>query len=210
MVDGDSTIRVIQPYEDEDLLHDPSRDEDRTGPLILRIERANTVLMVGKAPRAGRVAWRLSSFITATQNTIRTMEFNPSTFVIGSPYVVDAALNSGTSLPCPTSNQSAGISSRLAEFDCGVTTWLTPLAWPDPITMIGWLHGSPESVRVQNGIYQRYRPDPVGPDATPATGPIRGFYVVFPFVKFDRRVCFECDAGAVAYVYARLEPVPIP
>jgi hypothetical protein len=41
-------------------------------------------------------------------------------------------------------------------------------------------------------------------------GPAAGFYLVFPLLRYNADLCFDCGGGAVALLYGKLEPVPIP
>ena len=211
LVEGAPGIRVIQPFEDTDILPGRIGENGVSGPVILRIRRANTVELIGEAPTAaGRAAWPLPSFVQAVRDYLRTMDFAPTSFLVGPPYVVEAKLLQGQPVPCPTA--AAASPARLGEFGCGLTAWLAPTVVADPTTIIDTSDGRPPDwVRVQNGMYRRFGMEPAdGPGATPNWDPRRGFYLVFPLVRYDARICFDCDAGAVAILYAKLEPVPIP
>ena len=180
-----------------------------TGPVILRMRGTNHAEFLGDAPLAvGRVAWPLSSFVTAVQNTVRTMEFAPSSFLVGGPYVVDAQLVPGNVFYCALQTPS---SSRLAGFACGATAWLAPTEVQDPTTIVdGWSNRPADWVRIQNGAYFEFGGQQTPSGATPRQDAVFGFYLVYPVLKFDPGLCFQCDAGAVAILYAKLEPVPIP
>jgi hypothetical protein len=58
--------------------------------------------------------------------------------------------------------------------------------------------------------YRRLGFQPGGPDATPNSDPRRGFYLVFPLLRYNADLCFDCGGGAVALLYGKLESVPIP
>ena len=205
---SDPTIRVIQPFEDTDILRATIPDKGITGPVILRLRYANAVELIGAAPMAaGGVAWPVRSFVTAVDRMPRTMEFAPNRFTVGPAFVVDAKLATGPGYFCTFETPSE---KRIAEFQCGVTGWLAPVD-VDPTTILDGSSGHPADwVRVQNGAYQRFAAAESSPDATPGTESVRGFYVVIPALKYNATLCFQCDAGAVALLYARIEPIPIP
>lgn len=203
-------IRVIQSAKDTDILRTIIWGRRIIGPVILRIEAENTVELIGDAPMAvGRVAWSLSSFVTAVQNTPRTMEFAPNRFLVGRPYVVDAQLVRGDTFYCAL--QTPASNPRLNGFACGATAWLAPSEVQDPTTIVdGWTSRPPDWVRIQNGAYSEFSGQQTQGAANPKDDPVRGFYLVFPVLKINPAVCFQCDAGAVAILYAKLEPVRIP
>ncbi|HTK43919.1 MAG TPA: hypothetical protein VL749_01015 [Patescibacteria group bacterium] len=180
-----------------------------TGPLVLRVVGANQAEFVGRASlAAGSSAWPLSSFIRAQGNLPRTLEFSTK-FGIGPPFVVVAKLVQGNATFCAF--QTPATDPLAAGFSCGLTGWLAPAELADPTTMLdGWSSRPADWVRVQNGAFSELVAQPGEADATPNTEPLLGLYLVYPVLKFDPGRCFECDAGAVAILYARLEPVPIP
>jgi hypothetical protein len=210
-VDGASpAIQVAPPTKDIDIPTTYIPAAGMNGPVILRIIGENTVQLVGDAPRVvGDVAWPLRSFISAVQNLPRRMDFRRSQFVVGWPYVVDAQLVAGNAYFCAMQTPSAD--ARLAGFACGATAWLAPSDVQDPAAIVdGWSSRPVDWVRIQNGAYFEFKSDPADAAATAPDQPVRGFYLVGPVLKIDPALCFQCDAGAVAILYARLEPVAIP
>jgi hypothetical protein len=203
-------IRVGLPTKDTDFPTTFLPEGGVNGPVIVRITGANTLQLVDAAPRvAGEVAWPLQSFIAAARNLPRTMELRRSPFAVGWPYVVDAQLVQGASFYCAI--QTPPSDPRVAGFACGSTAWLAPSEVPDPQSIAnGWSSRPADWVRLQNGAYFAFGGQPVDADATAPDQPVHGFYLVGPVLKFDPAMCFQCDAGAVAILYARLEPVPIP
>ena len=201
-------ILVSTPSADTDILRPTIPDAGLGGPVILRIRGINEVELIGAAPMVvGGVAWPVRSFITAVDRMPRTMELAPNRFTVGPAFVVDARLASGPGYFCPLETPSE---QRIAEFQCGVTGWLAPVD-VDPTTILDGSGGHPADwVRVQNGAYQQFAAAESSPDATPGTEPVRGFYVVIPVLKYNATMCFQCDAGAVALLYARIDPIPIP
>lgn len=201
-------ISVSTPSADTDILRPTIPDAGSSGPVILRIRGVNEVELIGAAPMVvGGVAWPVRSFITAVDRMPRTMEFAPNRFTVGPAFVVDAKLATGPGYFCTFETPSE---QRIAEFQCGVTGWLAPVE-VDPTTILDGSSGHPADwVRVQNGAYQQFAAAESSPDATPGTEPVRGFWVVIPVLKYNARMCFQCDAGAVALLYARIDPVPIP
>jgi len=208
VADSNPRILVSTPSADTDILRPTIPDAGLGGPVILRIRGVNEVELIGAAPMVvGGVAWPVRSFITAVDRMPRTMEFAPNRFTVGPAFVVDAKLATGPVYFCTFETPSE---QRIAEFQCGVTGWLAPVE-VDPITILDGSSGHPADwVRVQNGAYQQFAAAESSPDATPGTEPARGFYVVIPVLKYNATMCFQCDAGAVALLYARIDPVPIP
>jgi hypothetical protein len=130
-------------------------------------------------------------------------------FTIGPPFVVDAKLGQGEAVPCPY--EPSPLPAWFAGFACGLTAWLAPAEVADPNTIIDTSSGRPPDwVRVPNGSYRRLGFQPGGPDATPNSDPRQGFYLVFPLLRYNGDLCFDCGGGAVALLYGKLEPVPIP
>jgi hypothetical protein len=208
VVGSSPRIMVYTPSADTDILRPTIPDAGLGGPVILRIQGVNEVELIGAAPMdVGGVAWPVRSFITAVDRMPRTMEFAPNRFTVGPAFVVDTKLASGAGYFCTLETPSE---QRIAEFQCGVTGWLAPVD-VEPTTILDGSSGHPADwVRVQNGAYQHFAAAESSPDATPGTEPVRGFYVVIPVLKYNATMCFQCDAGAVAILYGRLEPVPIP
>jgi hypothetical protein len=180
-----------------------------TGPVILRMRGADHAEFLGGVPlSAGNVAWPVPAFIRAQQNLPRTMELSTK-FSFGPPFVVVAKLAQANTNFCalqtPTTDRYA------AEFSCGLTGWLTPADVADPTAIIDrWSSRPADWVRVQNGAFSEFIARREGADGPPNTEPVLAFYLIFPVLKFDPGLCFQCDAGAVAVLYAKLEPVLIP
>jgi hypothetical protein len=202
-------IGVYKPASDTDLLHSAIPDQGVAGPVIVRVTGVNRLELVGPLTVNADhgVVWSVPSFVRATDELPRTMDLRPNSFSVGLPFVVDGQLASGPGMFCTLETASP---ERIARFACGVTGWLAPAEVADPNAVIdSWSSRPADWVRVQNGPYQRsYRadstPSPSGLDA------VRGLYVVLPVVKYNATMCFQCDAGAVAWLYARLEAVAIP
>jgi hypothetical protein len=211
VVGADPTIRVIQPFEDTDILTASVPEKGVRGPVILRVRRTNTVELIGEAQTnlGYNVAWQLPSFINAVRRIPVRLDFRPGVFTVGPPFVVDAKLVQGEAVPCPY--EPSPSPAWFAGFGCGLTAWLAPAEVADPAVIIDNSNGRPSDwVRVQNGMYRRFGFQPGGPDATPNSDPRRGFYLVFPLLRYNAELCFDCGRGAVALLYAKLEPVPIP
>jgi hypothetical protein len=180
-----------------------------TGPVILRLRGTNRAEFLGEVSlAAGSVAWPLPSFIHAQQKLPRTMEFS-TRFGFGPPFVVVAKLAQGNTIFCAF--HTPATDPVAAEFSCGLTGWLTPADVADPTTIMdGWNSRPADWVRVQNGAFSEFVAQPEGAAAPPNADPVLGSYLIYPVLKFDPGLCFQCDAGAVAILYAKLESVPIP
>ena len=176
---------------------------------MLRLQGRNHAdFLGGVSLAAGGAAWALPAFIQAQGRLPRTMEFS-TRFGFGPPFVVAAKLVQGNAIFCAF--QTPATDAVAAEFSCGLTGWLAPAALADPTMVIdGWSRRPADWVRVQNGAFSEFSTPREGADTTPNMQPVLGSYVVFPVLKFDPGRCFQCDAGAVAILYAKLEPVPIP
>jgi len=180
-----------------------------TRPVILRIRGVNHAEFLGGVSlAAGNVAWPLTSFIRAQQQLPRTMEFS-TRFGFGPAFVVLAKLTQGNSIFCAF--QTPPTDAYAADFSCGLTGWLAPAEVADPTAIIdGWSRRPGDWVRLQNSAFSEFSAPREGAATTPNAEPVLGSYLVYPILKFDPGRCFQCDAGAVAILYARLEPVPIP
>jgi hypothetical protein len=202
-------ILVDKPAADADLLHWTVPDQGVAGPVIVRVTGINRLELVGAAtvnPNGG-VVWTVPSFVRAADEMPRTMDLRPNEFSVGPAFVVDGKLASGPTIFCALETQST---ARIAEFACGVAGWLAPADVADPAAIMdGWTSRPSDWVRVQNGSYQRYAGAAIPPMShSPQT--VRGFYVALPLLRYDAAKCFQCDAGAVAVLYALLEPVAVP
>jgi hypothetical protein len=203
-------VLVYKPAADTDMLHWTIPDQGIAGPVIVRIRGVNSLELVGAATVAAdrSVAWSVPSFVRAADELPRTMDLRPNEFSVGPAFVVDGKLAQGPGLFCALQTQST---DRIAEFECGVVGWLAPTEVTDPTVVIdGWSRRPADWVRLQNGSYQTYAhaEDSL---ASPSGGEaVRGLYVVFPVLKYNATMCFQCDAGAVGFVYARLEAIATP
>jgi hypothetical protein len=180
-----------------------------TGPVILRLRGINHAEFLGNVSlAAGSVAWPLPSFIWAQGNLPRTMELSTK-FGAGPPFVVVARLVQGNAIFCAF--QTPATDPLAADFSCGLTGWLAPAELADPTTILdGWTSRPADWVRVQNGAYSEFVAHGEGAGAIPTAEPVLGFYLVYPVLKLDPGRCFQCDAGAVAILAEKLEPVPVP
>lgn len=203
-------ISVYKPAADDDILRWTIPDQGVAGPVIVRIRGVNSLELVGAATvdPDHSVAWSVPSFVRAADELPRTMELRSNQFSVGPAFVVDGKLALGPGIFCAFQTQST---DRIAEFACGAVGWLAPTEVADPSAIIdGWSTRPADWARLQNGSYQKYAH---GDDssASPSDGAaVRGFYVVFPVLKYNASMCFQCDAGAVGIVYARLEPIATP
>jgi len=206
---SDPPIAVFLSAADTDLVQAIPAFQRAPAPVIVRIRGVDAIELVGLATltKDQALTWSVPTFVRAADEMPRTMELRPDEFLVGPAFVVDGQLASGPGLFCTLETPST---ARIAGFACGVTGWLAPAEIADPTAIIdGWTSRPADWVRVQNGSYQRFGQAEASP-AGSGSNARRGFYVVFPVLKYNATKCFECDAGAVAVLYARLEPVPIP
>lgn len=210
VVGASPTIRVIKPTKDIDMTTSFLPAAGIDGPVVVRIVGQNALQLVGDTRViAGHVAWPLRSFVTTVQHLPRTMEFARGRLVLGWPYVVDAQLVNGNTFFCAM--QTPASDPRLAGFACGATAWLAPTDVPDASAIVdSWNSRPGDWVRIQDGAYFRFSAHPTAASAAANPAPVHGFYLVAPVLKIDSYLCFQCDAGALAILYARLEPVAIP
>ena len=183
-----------------------------SGPVALTI-RSASVEFVGYVGRVGQSPSAIPEYRRALLDPVRDDAY--LTVVDG--WLVD----DGGLLSCPAvilPGSSAGAPGAVAPgvgYGCGDANWIT--AYPYQPTTI---HRSSDAIsidtrppadgiRVQNGAYGRYAPDP----ARTAPGDLpearRGLYLLGT-AGLEGTDCFSCTGAGRAWVFARIEPVDLP
>lgn len=163
--------------------------------LGLRDDRAVLYLGPVAEPPSGGGAWTVPQLLAEPQP------------LAGSLYLVDAWIVDVAPLRCraligttpPEPNR---------DVSCVQPGWLTPTAEqpsrsdPNERSVVAPLDG----IRVQNGAYEAFAPDPVLSVDRP---PRHGIFLVRPFTV-GAGECFICSAGGPVEVVARVDPLVIP
>ena len=97
------------------------------------------------------------------------------------------------------------IPSEDVRFGCGQVAWLTEAdVQPNALPTDGWSLTTPAgSIRLQNGAYLEFAPDPTSPNPTTLPQTRYGTFLVQPAVPVPS--CLFCD-GPAAELVARLDP----
>jgi hypothetical protein len=182
------------------------------GPLALRLAASGQVELVGPVETLGpSTVWPLWATVSEIER-LRSFDrrIGSDGIAVGPLFVVDAWLVTPMAAECPAPAGSPAPS--LAAFACGRVGFLTPEAI-QPTTLRGdtILTTVPEgSIRVQNLAYDTFAPDPTWSTVGRLAEPRRALYLVRSIVDFPQDSCFMCEAGAQAFVVARLDPIEVP
>ncbi len=164
--------------------------------LGLRDDRAVLYLGPVAEPPSGGGAWTVPQLLAEPQ---------PLT---GSLYLVDAWIVDVAPLRCRAPLLGATPPEPNRDVSCAQPGWLTPTAeqpsrsGPGYRSVVAPLDG----IRVQNGAYEAFAPDPgLGVDRPPR----HGIFLVRPFTV-EAGQCFACSASGPVEVIARVDPLPVP
>lgn len=163
--------------------------------LGLRDDRAVLYLGLVAEPPSGGGAWTVPQLLAKPQP------------LAGSLYLVDAWLGDVAPLLCPPSLDGPTPEAG-RDVSCGQPGWLTPVEeQPSQTSDSSRSVVAPsDGIRVQNGAYETFAPDPVLSVDRP---PRHGIFLVRPFTV-GPGACFMCSAGGPVEVVARVDPLAIP